>query len=676
MENMSHAPGFLAHEEPPAIRPRRRLWFVVGAIAGSLFALWLIFVAVAAAQTAAAASDGGARLAAAQASAQRLDFAAAEQDAALADASFAQAETHLAWVKPLSFFPWIGTQIDAVDAGLRAGRDVLSGVQRLTSIGADLVRLSGLSSQDLASLAQGVSGRTTFNDLSPDTKRALLARVAAAAPDLERMADDISIARSDLASVPSDQLSGPVASALRPLDAKLSKLGDDVRVAASAARLLPAFAGLDGVRTTLVLFLNNAELRPGGGFVGSFGRLSMQDGSIASLGVYDAYALDQPAAPAISTPPPAPLARYLGDAKYLFRDANWSPDFAVSARTLLERRRAEIAAVAPAQRTGPLEDVPVQNVAGLTPTFFSALLRIVGPVSVGGQTFTADNIYDAIQYQVDVGYARQGVPPAQRKELLGALLAEGQKRLYALPFDRWGDVLAAVEDALQTKQMAVYSEDQSVEDAITASGWGGRVLPPPDGQDALMAVDANLASLKSDPVVDRSVAYQLRLNNSRQLVATATIRYAHHGVFDWKTTRYRSYVRLYVPLGSTLVKTTGSLADDKTRNPTMAPGTTDIGTDLGFTTFGTFVAVEPGETRDLTFEYVLPERVSQAEEAGSYRLTVFKQMGAAPRALTLDLAFDKNVATATPPEAPENWGDASYTLNTILDQDRMFAVGF
>lgn len=621
---------------------------------------------VSGALSAAAVLDGRDQLVAARADMSRLDFAAVKHDLAQAEASFARAESPMGVVRSFSFVPWVGAQIHAADTGLQAGRAVLVAASRLTDVGEELVRLSGVSPETT----------TTFDDLPSETKRATLARLSAAAPEFERAAANIAIARTDVAAELRRGTEGPASRALRSLDDVLAEAQEALRVAAIGTRLLPAFAGLETERNTLLLFLNNAELRPGGGFVGAFGLLSMKDGDIKQLSTHDVYALDRPAEAHIFTRPPAPLARYLAADRFLFRDANWSTDFAVSARSLLERRAAEIASVPPASRTGALADMRVHNVVGLTPTFLVDILRIVGEVNVEGHAFNSENIPDSIQYQVEYGYAKTGIPEDQRKELLAKLVDVVKKRLYALPLEQWPEVIAVIDRALQAKQVALYSEDQPVEDMLAAFGWGGLAEAPATGQDALMVVDANLASLKSDPAVRRSIGYAVRFNNSHQLVATTTIRYEHTGHFDWKTTRYRSYVRLYAPAGSRLVKTTGSLANDKLQNPSLVPGYTDIVPDLGFASFGAFISVEPGETRELQFEYILPDAVSKAAEQGRYALHVLKQMGAAPRALTLGLVFDKNILSADPAEARDQWGDAVYRVETTLDQNRTFTVAF
>jgi hypothetical protein len=668
---MSHTPDFLAAHEPvKARRPRRlhRSAFVAIALVFVLLLAWAGTLVVAAGAVVNAMREGKTSLDAARAATLALDFPTAESSLETADAAFARAQTGLLALDTVRWLPFVRPYADAAEAGALAGKELSDGLLTLVNLGGELMRLSGLSAQDIQAIAAGSGPHVTFNDLSTATKRTMLVRLASSADQLDDTVAELDIARSELAGIDRSQVpyAAPFLSALDPTLSKLADMEDGLRLLARGARLLPAFAGLDRPQTSLLLFLNNAELRPGGGFIGTYGVLTMKDGDVASLETKDVYAVDGPAANVVKAVPPAPLQRWLGVSQWFFRDANWSPDFGASASQSLSLFDAERHAVGVA---GP---DPTQ-VIGFTPTFAAELLRLTGDIEVGGQTFTPQNVADRLEYQVEYGYVGQGIPLAQRKEILADLVDEMKARLEALPASKWGDVASAFERAVTDKQLLVWSADADTQKVAQAVGWSGTVTPPAWG-DAQMVVDANLAALKSDPAVHRAITYEISTDASGQFVGKTTIRYQHTGSFDWKTTRYRTYVRLYVPQGSTLISATGTLADDKTKNPSLAPGTVDVGADLGFTTFGAFTAVEPGATQAVTFTYKLAPSVVDAIRSGSYKLAEFKQAGAAAYGLTLSLNLGKKLTNATPPEDPSHWGDTTYTLSTSLDQDRTFQV--
>ena len=100
------------------------------------------------------------------------------------------------------------------------------------------------------------------------------------------------------------------------------------------------------------------------------------------------------------------------------------------------------------------------------------------------------------------------------------------------------------------KQVVVYALDPALQTAMDGYGWTGRVPQNVEG-DYLMWVDANLGALKTDHVMKRTLSYEIDLVGDRYQ-ATAAMEYEHQGTFDWRTTRYLSYMRVFAPSGSEL----------------------------------------------------------------------------------------------------------------------------
>lgn len=674
---MPHSTNFLEHIEPEKEQQKhsRKRWVLAGgAVVLFLFVLVVGWTAVIAGRVVTAALDGRDHLLAARDAATNLDFATASTELNAASDRFTIADDGLKALWYVKAIPWVSTQLTASETIVSVGGDLIGVMKDIVDLGQETMRLAGVVTDQVAGVSSGVNTQMSYNDLSPETKRAVLARLAGAAPEFAVEAAKVKLAISELDDLPDNDLVGPIKDALGPARQKLVDVQQTLDLVSTAAVLLPSFGGLTAPSNVLVLFSNNTELRPAGGFIGTYGVMQITDGSVSSLTTKDSYALDGPAAAYVSPAPPAALRTYNATSAWSFRDSNWSPDFAVAAQQAIALFDQEVLALPPDTRAAVQPPVTFTSVVSLTPSFAADLLRITGPITVGTQTFSADNIADTLDYQVEYGYASQGLPPAQRKEIIADLVNEVKDRLFSLPLSQWGSVQTAFEHALTDKQLTFYSADQHTEDVLTTTGWGGRMVP--GNNDNLLVVDASLASLKTDPSVDRTIAYSIEPTSDGQFVGKVAITYDHRGTFNWKTTRYRTYTRVYVPDGSTLLRSSGSLKDDKLKNPSLAEGTVDVGTDLGFTTFGAFTSVEPGESRTLTFEYVLPSSVTDAINNGTYQLDVFKQIGAFDHALTLDLDFGKKVASATPAEASTEWGDNRYRLNTILDQDQEVRVNF
>ncbi len=672
---MAHSTNFL-HDIEPALdkkrdRKKKRLHLVLSIILFLLVA-WLVMTFVAAGLVFANSMDAMDELSSARDDALELHFSSALEHVKVAEKKFESAQRGFVFLVSTKYLPWVGGTARQVESVIDSGSLLIASLKDAFVIAQDLVQLSGLTDEYLSKMKEGLVEDVRFQDLPTETKQSILKRLSASSSDLELLSARLRVAQAEFDVIFEDTQGGPFFELLKPARDHLKKSEGTLELLSVAARVLPELAGLEEEKTHLLLFLNNHELRPGGGFIGTYGIVKTKNAEITYKKTADSYLLDSSAEHSVQSKPPAPLSRYNATNKWFFRDANWSPDFAQSSIKTLTRFSDEVRVLTPEQQLVVPSAPRVDMVIGLTPRFVSSLLALTGPVQAGDQVFDADNFADKLEYQVEVAYALKGVPQSQRKEILADLVTELQQRMYSMSLSEWLAMTEVARDSIVNKQLMLYSTDQKVEEVLSDAGWGGRVLY--ETFDAQMVVDANLASLKSDPVVKRDIQYEIQKNDANQYIGRTTITYNHLGAIDWKTTRYRTYTRLYVPVGSQLIKTTGSLIDDKLKNPQKIAGPVDVGQDLNMGVFGAFTSVEPGQTQTLMFEYALAPSVIEAIENGRYDLTVLKQLGSFDHTLTLDLDFDKNVSHASPAEAREDWGDKRYELNTILDQDKEIVV--
>ena len=94
------------------------------------------------------------------------------------------------------------------------------------------------------------------------------------------------------------------------------------------------------------------------------------------------------------------------------------------------------------------------------------------------------------------------------------------------------------------------------------------------------------------------------------------IDYAHHGQYDWKTTKYRSYTRIFAPKGSQLISIEGVNIDLVEKYD-----------ELEKTVFGLFFEVEPDKIKKLNLRYKLPDYIKKLIKSGKYKLYIQKQPG-------------------------------------------------
>lgn len=592
----------------------------------------------------------------------KLDFKGAS--VALSDAviSFEVAQESAGRLGLLGKLPFFRNELVAVRELLNGGRSTALALREAVDVGADILSVFSLGIDPAGGLPSFEGDSRKISELSAEERRLLLQKMTEAPSRLGLARSALDEALASFERIPRTSFTAPILEAIGPHIAQLKDLRKALGTDLSLISQVPFMIGYPEPQRYLFLLLNNTELRPGGGFIGTYGIVDLEDGAISSFATDDIYALDGPAEAFLDEEPPEPLRRYLRADRWFMRDANWSPDYAVSSMNVERFYHLE---------NGPADDI--DGIIGITPTVIERLLDVTGPITVGDTTFTPENVTDEIEFQVEKGFVQEGIPLAQRKEVVGELGEVLVGRLLSLPLSRLQTLFGIAETAIMEKHLMVYFRDPALQAVADAREWSGR-LPIPEG-DELLVVDANLASLKTDPVIERSIVYALEPDGDT-FRARAEITYRHRGTFNWKTTRYRTYTRFYAPIGSEFLGGEGAMVDDKLNDPSRRPGTFDVGEELGRSVFGGFISVEPGETRTLAVEYRLPERIAERVRQGNYALDVRKQLGTLGHALTLDLDFGKNVASAVPPEEPGRWGNGRYEVETDLRTDRTFMVEF
>jgi len=221
---------------------------------------------------------------------------------------------------------------------------------------------------------------------------------------------------------------------------------------------------------------------------------------------------------------------------------------------------------------------------------------------------------------------------------------------------------------LAQRQIMVYSTRDDFQKIFVAKHWAGAMTEV--SHDYLLWADANLGALKTDASISRVLSYELRPDGKGKYIAKVKMAFNHKGVFDWRTSRYRDYARVYVPIGSKLIKTTGAMKTDRSTEA----GRVDQGVENGRQWFGAFISIEPGNTGELSFEYYVAPQIAQILKNNSYRLLVQKQLGTNNTGLTLSLIFDKNLAEAVPGEDTKKHGDNRYEYTGTLKLDSNFEI--
>lgn len=378
-----------------------------------------------------------------------------------------------------------------------------------------------------------------------------------------------------------------------PLEADTKKELEAVK------QLADALLKKDGVqRTYLVLLQNNYELRPGGGFLGQYAIVKVKDGEVLSTFVEDANLLDQRITVKIT--PPYPLTRKLQLKRWKMRDSNFSPDFPTNAQKAEYFYRLA--------GGGQKFD----GVIAINANVFDHALAITGPITPAGYstTFKAEDGALKLEEVVEKAYLGDDVAAElkqNRKAIMKVLAAEMVKRLATV--DNIPKMIEFAHRELGEKNIMLYFKDATLQNIVAGVKWDGTVNTDWTN-DYLMLVDANLGALKSDYFIDRSVNYEVDFTGEKP-IATLTHTYKHRATYgDWRTSDYHSYLRAYIPKGSTMLerKLVGYPLTDEGFNKTY---------------IGAFVDVVMNTEVPAMIKYQLPDMIKEE----GYQLMLQKQSG-------------------------------------------------
>lgn len=361
----------------------------------------------------------------------------------------------------------------------------------------------------------------------------------------------------------------------------------------------------------LVLFQNNMELRPGGGFIGSFGILKVKDGAVTEFASHDVINFDGRIPDTV--PAPYPLPETLGVKSLKLRDSNVSPDWAVNAKAAEDFYH---------MGEGKEE---FDGVIGITTNVLSSFLSITGPVTVPGYPgeYDAETGVLDLEYQVEQAFYKQGISRGDRKAVMHELGNIILAKVKDLSIPKKYELFKVVLDDLHKKDIQIMFKDEELQSVVKAAGWSGE-LDQEWRNDYLLLVDSNLNALKSDYRMRRSVDYTIDLRGAERK-AKVVVTYEHTAKEkDYMTRDYQSFSRLYVPEGSWLERVSGNAKSAV------------FGSELGKKYFGAIVQVPLGTTKQVTWEYRLPETLDKE----NYNLKFEKQPGVNDMPVTVTVLRD------------------------------------
>ncbi len=420
----------------------------------------------------------------------------------------------------------------------------------------------------------------------------------------------------------------------------------------------------------LVLFQNNMELRPTGGFIGSFALLTLDGGKMTSMKVYDVYTADGQLKGHVD--PPLPIRKYLNQPHYFLRDSNFDPDFMASSVQSAWFLQKEIG-------------INVDGVIGINLNTIQKILQVTGPVKLvdfGNEEITADNFFFKTHF-----YAQDKFFPGstQKKDFLTSaaniLLDKITNSNKSLLFD----LLPAVKQLLDEKDVLIFANDENIQKIVEKKGWAGRMMnvkcvynQNESGKpsladlsntcmpDYLSINEANLGVNKANYFVNKSVIVDKNISEDGIVTSSVSLSYENTGTPEVFTgALYSNYLRVFVPLGSVLNEVSINGIPLSVSDVTVESYQNDK------TVFGILVKIAPQNKGTIKFVYTLPRKL--VKDIESYQLFFQKQAGdkKAPFVLSIRNSKGGNLKPLNFTPNIEKNKDIYYSTDTSYD--RIFA---
>lgn len=527
-------------------------------------------------------------------------------------------------VLPMKFIPVLGAYVSDGDHAIKAG-------------------FAGLDAGDAAVAALepnadllGLKGKSKFvSGTADDRIQTAVKTMNALVPSINKMADSIDIVRREIDYIDPGRYPDHIGkTSIRPQIAGAKEVIENAaNLFVNAKPLLvnlPKLLGYPTEKRYLVIFQNDKELRPTGGFMTAYAQFRFVSGKAILEKSEDIYTLDSSLAK--KYPAPREILAYLpGVSNLNIRDSNLSPDFKLSMQQFESMY----------ENTSGHDHI--DGIIAMDTNVLVEALRILGPIYIGGREYSAaidkrcdcaKAIYELEDYSSrPVNYVR-----TQRKDEIGTLLRTIlQLALGVSPSKYWGSLFQMTLTQINEKHVLTYFLDPDIQKAGESFNMAGRIMTASDsatilkykdgqGWDYLHINEANMGGAKSNMFVSEKITKDTTVNGDGTLTTKLTIDYKnpYHGSDCGLESGglclnaiLRDWIRVYVPAGSKLVDSRGSQSPKDGKAVAM---TTSEG--LGKTFFEGFLTVSPLGTAQLTLTYTSPVKIE-----GKYQLLMQRQPG-------------------------------------------------
>lgn len=420
--------------------------------------------------------------------------------------------------------------------------------------------------------------------------------------------------------------------------------------------------GIDGVKKSyLILFQNNAEIRPGGGFIGSFARVDFKDGEIQKLDFEkNIYTLDKAFIASGKAPdPPSEYQDFIND--WAMRDSNVFADFEASAKKVSWFYKEE-------------SGNDVDGVLAIDTTIFRRLLEIVGPIEMPeyNMTVTAENFLRDVQYQVEVGYFedKDNWSENQPKKILSDMLPIFMGKIFS-DKNHQEELLERLVGAIDEKHFIAYFENSKIQDLISGINMAGKIRNTTG--DYIMVSDSNIGGLKSSLNIGQTYVHDITIDDQGSATERLSIIRKHRGSYEWPDGENKNFVKVFLPLSAEIEKVDFISGSSIQKSTTVQENFAES-SEFGKNVVAFWQNTLPGGNSQSDIYYVRPRAVSLDENIVIYNITLQKQPGIEDFDYNLNLKYPAGWKPLNIENYDEN--QRSIFLDFTINKDTSFSIKF
>jgi hypothetical protein len=411
----------------------------------------------------------------------------------------------------------------------------------------------------------------------------------------------------------------------------LDEVREKIGLGKEVIDLLPEFLGLDGKsREYMILFQNESELRPTGGFIGSYGFMSFQGGKLVKFEVKDVYEADGQLDGHVE--PPWEIKTHLNEANWYMRDANWKADFVKTSADIQWFLEKEVGK-------------KVDGVIGIDLAVAKSILGVIGEVYVPDfdEKITADNLYEQAEFYAETKFFPGSV---QKASFLGGLGQQMFEKIKNLDTEKSLLLVDSMFDLLGKNEIQIAVNNSGLSKKINNLGWDGKIynggcLEESCIPDYWYIVEANLGVNKANYFINRGMEEVIEITASN-LNRTIKVNYENTAKnSNWPGGDYKNYVRIYLPKNVELSQISVSDGYDTSVKKVYSNSEINIKEVDGKKEVGFLVTVPVLKKRILEIKYSSNLDLGEGKEF-TYMKYIQKQPGTGETSLVSLISYPEN----------------------------------